>query len=588
MSKNSEKSKIPGYFIESTAPTDVDEDKGLPNDLIKISEIPSFQSDCQGEITIKQIVAELLESQNPELIISVHGYNNSLTSTQQRYQQIHEWINKDENISQRAGTVFLGYRWPSEDAGKFHWIKAFNALPTLPSWIFSIGLAASVILGFLVFAVYPYWIFIALLILGVVSSTVILTLIALRLSVYFRDSYRATYFGVPDLVELIRQLDQGAFDKAGISEENWKLGSELQESRKEDDRKRIKLTFIGHSLGCLVVTNAIRIISDVFDQKSIGGLGILSGCDSKKLPDEKVGRVFSLARLVLLAPDIPVETVIPRRANFLRSSLRRFEEAYIFSNEGDMVLRIASTIANYFSFPASDRINGYRLGNLTVKHFPKKEETVGSDPKPGIVNLRTQGGVGDTSYQSETMTGSYTFEAPYDHLEIRSSNREHRSLNEIRSLEEIAGKPVANLITYFDCTDYLDCTNDEDKEQGVLSDAKKRPALLMKDYIPLTLATFMRKKNVHGGYFDGKFSQRAIYQLAFLGFKGFLNTFPLSEQTPTQHLDEDSHEIAEKVLLEKKLGQFHQMCCEKQIQVVLAPERYSVDILKEKRNRFEY
>jgi hypothetical protein len=56
-------------------------------------------------------------------------------------------------------------------------------------------------------------------------------------------------------------------------------------------------------------------------------------------------------RFVLASPDISAEALLSNRANFLASSLRRFREAYLFSNEGDEVLRQISTTANYFSFP---------------------------------------------------------------------------------------------------------------------------------------------------------------------------------------------------------------------------------------------
>lgn len=580
MTINSGNSAIPGYFVVSTAPIDVDDDKGAaPEELMEIYELKDNGDNSPVKVELDQIVDNLLASKNPELIISIHGYNNSYNVTQERYQTIHEWINNPQNISQPDGKVYLGYRWPSEDLAQVKWKKAFHALPTLPSWIFFTGLAASLVLWFLV-SIIPFGFLIALLLLSVASTTIILTFILMRLLVYYRDAYRATNFGVPDLIELIRKLDEAVFVKAKIPEENWKTKSAIQESREPNDRLRIKLTFIGHSLGSFVVTNTIRILSDVFDRKSIGNVEFLTSSDTQKLPDEEIGRVFSLGRLVLVAPDIPVETVIPRRSNFLRSSLRRFEEAYIFSNEADIVLRIASTIANYFSFPASTRINGYRLGNLTVKHFSKAQDTSGSDPKPGIVNLQKQ----DTAEQRDTRGGNYTFEDPYNHLEIRSSNIDHASLEEISSLDRIAAqKPVANLITYFDCTDYVD----QKGGPGLLSDAKKRRALLLKDYILLTFSILFTRKDVHGGYFNGEFSQRVIYQLAFLGFKGFLNTFPLLEQTQAQH-EQVPDEIQEKVLLEKKLWEFHQKCSEKQIQVVIAPERYDFDILQHKRDRSGY
>ncbi|MGC8710875.1 MAG: alpha/beta hydrolase [Leptodesmis sp.] len=181
------------------------------------------------------------------------------------------------------------------------------------------------------------------LFLVIIPVSIILALILLRLSTYFRDNYRATNYGVPDLVELIRQLDLAVVQMR-------------QSKGRPTNEPRIKLSFIGHSMGCFVVTNTIRILSDVFDPPSIN-----------KTPTAEIGNVFCLERLILVAPDIPVETVIPRRANFLRASLRRCQEAYIFASEGDLAVRLASTAANYFSFPARTKFSGYRLGNLTVQ-----------------------------------------------------------------------------------------------------------------------------------------------------------------------------------------------------------------------------
>ncbi len=70
----------------------------------------------------------------------------------------------------------------------------------------------------------------------------------LRLAVYFRDGYRATNYGVPDLVEVIRQLDRKVTEKA--------------ESRggEPEYKNPVKLSFIGHSMGGFVVTNVCRPI----------------------------------------------------------------------------------------------------------------------------------------------------------------------------------------------------------------------------------------------------------------------------------------------------------------------------------------
>ena len=69
----------------------------------------------------------------------------------------------------------------------------------------------------------------------------------------------------------------------------------------------------------------------------------------------------------LASPDIPAETLLSNRGNFLASALSRFQEAYLFSNEGDEVLRQISTLANYFpcSRPKA-ATHGFRLGNVEI------------------------------------------------------------------------------------------------------------------------------------------------------------------------------------------------------------------------------
>ena len=69
---------------------------------------------------------------------------------------------------------------------------------------------------------------------------------------------------------------------------------------------------------------------------------------------------------MLASPDIPAESLLSNRGNFLASALSRFDEAYLFSNEGDEVLRQISTLANYFVFPTRSRNYGFRLGNVEI------------------------------------------------------------------------------------------------------------------------------------------------------------------------------------------------------------------------------
>ena len=132
----------------------------------------------------------------------------------------------------------------------------------------------------------------------------------------------------------------------------------LQQAKKKgaDPGKRVNLSFLGHSMGGLVITNVVRILSDVFDRGSIA-----------QHPSSEIGHTLRLGRLILASPDIPVLSVVSSRANGLASSLRRFDEAYLFSNEGDLALKLASTAANYISFPSAHHHHGHRLGSIALR-----------------------------------------------------------------------------------------------------------------------------------------------------------------------------------------------------------------------------
>lgn len=400
--------------------------------------------------------------------------------------------------------------------------QAKRVLPIFPNGIilvlvaFLIGAIATRILPI---PINPNSLLVILSVVFFLFFGLVLALLALKLSTYPSDRYRASNYGAIDLVEFIRHVEQAII-------------------KQSDKPIKIKLSFIAHSLGCEIVTQAIRTLSDVFDSKAV-----------RKNPSSDIGQVFTLGRLVMAAPDIPLESILSGRANFLRASLRRLEEAYVFSNEGDLALRLASTAANYFSFPARTRFRGYKLGNLTAKHFDNKNDKQGLKAlNYGIINVKN---------------GQFTKpELSHQYLEVRASNLEHRSLDELlhpaqpeqqkrtlkmsATLEEIA---VADCFTYFDCTDYKDSPSDL---KGVLSQARSKSALnLWFDYIRLSFAFFFaqgdNRIDVHGGYFDGEFSQQLIYELAFLGFEEFL-----------RRNFQSSH------------SNFSEKCQEKGIQVILA------------------
>jgi hypothetical protein len=357
---------------------------------------------------------------------------------------------------------------------------------------------------------------------------IVLALIALRFSTYPSDRYRATHYGVIDVVEFIRQLERAVI-RAVITEleqqsegpkEKYSSIRDIEEINKiveninEDKlskKKRIRLSFISHSLGCEVVTQTIRILSDVFDPN----------LREQDKPSSHIGGVFKLGRIVLVAPDIPVESILSSRSNFLKSALRRCEEAYAFSNEADLALRLASTAANYFSFPSRSRFRGYKLGNITVKHSSDRNKR----------NLPNQYGIINLDRNQDFQ--------PHENLEIRASDIERITIAELteeknkeikRSLQE---ETVADFLTYFDCTDYVEPGIKDPKRKGIVSYAQQKLALkIWFDYIYLSFAFFLgipRRIDVHGGYFEGEFSQKLIYDLAFLGYQELLNSYKDSE-----------------------------------------------------------
>lgn len=477
------------YLIESTAPDNVDPP---PDDD---EQNPPGLSPIATDDAVQQIVDRLVPSEEPtdaSVVVMVHGFNTPRSRALDFYRDALEALVGDKTAifgDADRRIVCVAYRWPSESVGSVLW-SSRSAMPLLPLWLF---IVAGIVLiaetvswiagGFVWTAHWLTWLF---TLVAVALVAIVVTLVLLRAIVYFRDVYRATNYGVPDLVEVIRQIDRAASKAA-----------DALPRRDGQPRRRIALSFIGHSMGGLVVTNAIRVLSDVFDPEVI--LTTLSGerppdRDGKAATDEvpgKIGHVFTLERFVLASPDIPAETLLSARANFLASSLRRFREAYLFSNEGDEVLLMISTIANYFTFPTRSRNYGYRLGNLEIL-----SEGFGAITPDGLLTSLRVGG---------RTLAKLSHEKRKDGLSDPAE--------------------IAEAFTYLDCTDYVD----EPGRQGYLSEALKVKAhdrkrsmsywqhirLLVRYLLPGNLHI-----DVHGGYFKGDLTRRLIYRLACLGLAG--------------------------------------------------------------------
>jgi hypothetical protein len=478
---------IPTYFIESTAPNNVDDTVVVPPVL------PPELAPIDSDLAVRQIAAALANVPDPNLVVMVHGFNNPEPDVLRMYTAAARAIEADPAIRNRPGLVCVGYRWPSEKMGQpIH--GTWDALPTLPTWILYSGAALAVLplVLFLLGFVFNPWIDHIVSIAGLVLAGLVLAAALLRTIVYFRDTYRATNYGAPDLIQIIRAID----------------GEIVRQRVDGAAANDVQLSFIGHSMGGFVVTNTIRVLSDVF-LKQVHALSDY-GAHAPAPPSPNIGNVFSLKRFVLASPDIPAETLLSNRGNFLASALARFDEAYLFSNEGDEVLRQISTLANYFVFPTKSRNYGFRLGNVEIL-----------SSKFGLID------VAEENFLGTLRIGNLTLQQIYDTLEDAKTSR---NANAEPARAQVL---LPKIFSYFDCTDYVDLANGGGPARPLLTFAKwvKRadPNAKLSWYSHLHLLyayiVHHQRPNVHGGYFEGLLSQQLIYRLACLGYEGTVTAY---------------------------------------------------------------
>jgi hypothetical protein len=493
------------YFIESTAPDNVD-DESPPSDLPP-EYAPYLEKMDDSEKAVQRIAEDLGKGEKPNLVVMVHGFNNPEPTVLRMYTSAVLAIGHDPQISGREGLVCVGYRWPSENMGAPR-RGARDALPTLAGWILTLGILVVVIS--LPFYFIPGTADVVLnrlgrlgehvfTLIGWTAAGLMLMAVLLRIIVYFRDNYRASNYGIPDLIQVIRAIDAEIVRQRGKSSRT--------------DWPRVQLSFIGHSMGGFVVTNAIRTLSDVFavPVDALNSYGAGSPPELRPEPPlNLIGKTFELKRFVLASPDIPAETLLSTRGNFLASALSRFDEAYLFSNEGDEVLRQISTLANYFVFPAKSKNHGFRLGNVEIlsRNF-------------GMID------VNENDFLRVLRIGNLTLQELYDSLEDAKADRQPNAA------PALAQARLPKVFTYFDCTDYVD-RDDPDKpdiarnRRPLLTFAKWRKRydadakLRWYSHLWLLLVYLVnhQKPNVHGGYFEGLLSQQLIYRLGCLGYDG--------------------------------------------------------------------
>lgn len=420
------------------------------------------------------------------LIVRIHGYNVPLQSVEREYAESERKFHAD--AQQMTGAppddyvLFVHYAWPSERFGAGGPVRWFQAMPVALLLILALGVLGIASSGLAA-------------VLGELLLGLSITLILLRIVVYFRDRDRAASFGVFDAVEMIRALHHLV--------EEIIAGSNYQKLLQQGQAERISLSFLGHSMGTMLTTSLIRILSNVFDPQAdahlwqdnpLGPFASASGPEPPS-PEQReqerrqraaIGNLFVLDRLILVAADIPVWAITTGRSNNLASCLRRFRETFLFVNDADVVLRLASTVANYFVFPSGTRRGGYRLGNLSIANRARSK---GYGWRRGdLRDLALHGGLGSAS-----LCNSATFRCP-----------------------PWIGYPL-NVI---DCTDYTD-QHGRHLSAFTAGNPLTRPLNYAATLLLMLLGSLgLSEVDGHGGYFGGKFCLDLLYELALRGNPG--------------------------------------------------------------------
>ncbi len=143
--------KIPGYFVRSTAPINI-EDNELENEADEVTP------------TIYDVVECLYQNSqsNPSytgLVIQIHGYNTGVKKTIQNGKEVDGpdyirlgWTDICKYLNQRDSAIFdksnsfvyLGYRWPSESVPASLY-SAATSLPIILKILFRSGLVIALL-----------------------------------------------------------------------------------------------------------------------------------------------------------------------------------------------------------------------------------------------------------------------------------------------------------------------------------------------------------------------------------------------------------------------------------------------------------
>jgi hypothetical protein len=96
---------LPTYFIESTAPDNVDDTGRLP-DLPP--EYRRYLTEIKSEQAVNEIAETLAGATDPNLVVMVHGFNNPEPAVLKMYTGAAMAISGDAEIRDRKGLVCIG------------------------------------------------------------------------------------------------------------------------------------------------------------------------------------------------------------------------------------------------------------------------------------------------------------------------------------------------------------------------------------------------------------------------------------------------------------------------------------------------
>lgn len=398
------------FLVTSTATPSLNIDRELPPaDKFR----PLFNVDELARIISK--------NNCDRLTLRTHGYN---TPGKRFYKAFIQEINSltandplDNSNSLKNNHFYLGFSWPSEVPllSSSLWIDLFNNRRIFGKFLVVIG-SLAVVFGTLIYALLRliglpilqglnnisfleniawtnliaalkivgqwHWIALAALIFWLALMQV------LQMFVYLRDRYRSIHYASPDLAEFFWRLDRG------IDQQQKKTTKPESESELESANSQIRVNLIANSLGCLVLVNVLRILSDKFGKDEL--------IETQK---EQIGKYLSLDKLILCAADIPLEFLRESRNNYVRSAIIRCREIYLMSSDRDTVSRYISTVANWFIEPSLE-MAGLRLGNVYLKRV---KTAVKKDEFEPYIRIMISSLPADTSTSAEDLFEKFNY-----------------------------------------------------------------------------------------------------------------------------------------------------------------------------------